>query len=320
MRIHLVVLGASLALGATALIAHAGTDCFALGKDARAALAARNLEDSAVLDDATGLRLRTTAQGLGELRTGLEILHAVCARPEYANAGTECDGRVYFGSPITRATYDAGDLCSLSADVDGTLQKIGRRALDHLFDLQKPHEPTTVAYFRDRLEGWLTNPHPTTFAETIEVDAALKAERTAQATAIYQAAGLPLPDDLSFLWGRHQAHAVELRANIEATVDHWKPHPKPCKGSGCKVAQASLKKYQKDAKVKKVFARDWQVELDWARKPVKRVQDIYILYQVPGDPYCQYRQFTVTEHAVGRTKFKPASGAPWGYVRFQRCG
>ena len=56
-----------------------------------------------------------------------------------------------------------------------------------------------------------------------------------------------------------------------------------------------------------------------AGNPVKRTQEVYLLYQVPGDPYCQYRQFTVTEYPVGKRQFKPATGAAWGYPRFQRC-
>lgn len=254
------------------------------------------------------------AEDIKTFRDHLEKLGPVCAQPKYANIEKCRRGNYSTVRGAGGADYSRADICIAAADPKKTLTAVAQRTIEHQID-KRTKMPTVESFRAD--EGWIQVEGEVRYATHFQVSAAAKTERTAKATEMYAAAGIPVPADLSMLWANDQARLDALKAAVDATAAEWKLDGDKCQGYACKMAENAVKKSAK-AKVKRVTGSSWKVVAD-PGKHVYRYMGMYVIYQVPGEPFCQARSATANEMYQGGGKYQKASNLQWGYVRFQKC-
>jgi hypothetical protein len=178
-------------------------------------------------------------------------------------------------------------------------------------------------------EGWLRHEQDITYAELTSLSAPLKKKLATELAPAFAAAGVDGDAVLAQLYQQLAEQFAKRKAEIDAAaptfaVPSMKPH------AATKKAAQLIAKYNKGASIKKHgLSGGWQVttktmvnqrtgeERDF---PDDRPADGYVLYKMPGEPWCQLRSFTVTEKAKGLSgKYGTASDVTWSFVRLQKC-
>lgn len=290
--------------------------CQTLQREASDAVGGVGLHD--VLDTWSGGMTPTHADHVREFRGKLEKVAAVCARPAHADAARACEGRGILQSSATNRRYDQGDICKAAGDPSKTLREVAERLLAYRQKHAEAGAPVTIEAFRDK-EGWLPSTDIVSYATYFVVPEDHKRTLIAEVREAFDAAGVPPPEDVSHLWESLRVHLASLKAAVDATAGEWKVTLKKCSGYTCKLAEKQVTKHQPKAKIKKTFQREWKIVKNSIDVPVKRYLDMQVLYQIPGEPYCQLRSLTAYEDYKGGGKYQKATGAAWGFVRFQRC-
>ena len=291
--------------------------CQALQKDATDAAGGGHWFHE-VLDTWSGGVTPTTADHVKEFRGRLEKLAPICDKKEYADSATRCDGLGIIHSSTTNRGYDQGDICAAAGDPQKTLGEVAMRLIEWKQRHSQADAPPTVAWFRDK-EGWLPATGVVEYATFFTVPEEDKQQIRAEVDAAFEAAGVTPPEDVSMLWESRAAYREGLKKVVDATASEWKITLDKCKGYTCKLAEKSVKKEQKKAKIKKTYQREWKIVKNALDVPVKRYLDMWVIYQLPGEPYCQVRSTTAYEDYKGGGKYQKTKGVGWGFVRFQKC-
>ncbi|MBA3460727.1 MAG: hypothetical protein H0T46_12240 [Deltaproteobacteria bacterium] len=266
-----------------------------------------------VMDTWKGNRTLNNAESVKTFRTQLEALGPVC-KP-YGDVETCRKGNYATFTGESNAEYSRADICVAASDPAKTLTEVVMRALQPTVDRRTPM-PTIESFRKD--EGWIQTEGEVKYATYFQVSAATKAERTAKATEMLAAGGVAVPADLSMLWSTDQARLDALKAAVDATAAEWKLEGDKCKGYACALATNAFKKGPVKANVKKLTGSDWKI-VKKGQLPDYRYMKMFVLYQVPGEPYCQLTSATANETYSGGGTFQKASKLQWGYVRFQTC-
>lgn len=307
------------AANARASAAKANEDmCFKLYREASTALPKNAFFDT--LDTYNARRTMVGGEGMGDFKDWVNSLAGVCKKPEYKGATESCKRIGIISSSATNARYDYSDICSPAADVQKTLSDAAMRSLVHL---SKDHQTAPdLRSFRTR-DGWLRTEDAFSYKTFFTVTDKVKERLRGQATEVFGAAGVPVPDDLSVLWKEKQAYLDTMKGLVDQTIDEWKVNYSKCKGYGCNLAKNSLVKAYKElggANVKSIYgSNDWKIHKNALGVPLERTVSVTIVFQVKGDPSCQARSFSVHETYKGGGKYKKAQGVNWGYGRFQSC-
>ena len=291
--------------------------CQALQKEAVAA-AGNGTWFHEVLDTWAGRMTPTTGEHMTEFRGRLEKISPICGKQEYADSVTRCDGLGSIHSSTTNASYDQGDICAAAGDPQKTLGEVAM----HMIEWRQRHSQTdelpTLEWFRWK-EGWLPSTGAIEYATFFSVSEEHKQKIRAEVDEVFEAAGVAPPEDLSMLWASRAKYDEALKAVVDSTAGEWKITFGKCKGYTCKLAEKSVKKAQKKAKIKKTYQREWKIVKNALDVPVKRYLDMWVVYQIPGEPYCQVRSTTAYEDYKGGGKYQKTTGVGWGFVRFQKC-
>lgn len=297
--------------------AELGATCDALQREANDAVGG-GAAFTEVLDTWRGTRTPMNAEHVTAFRALLEKMAPVCEKPAYADSATRCKGLGLIQSSATMARFDQGDICAAAGDPTKTLGEVVMRLLEARTKHAASSETPTVEWLRGK-EGWLPSTDVVAYATYFAVPEDYKTKMRAEVDAAFAAAGVPAPADLSMLWASRAAYGEALKAAVDATAREWTIPLGKCKGYTCKLAEKQVKREQKKAKIKKTFQREWKIVKNALGVPLHRYLDMWVLYQLPGEPFCQVRSFTSYEEYKGGGKYQKAKGAQWGYVRFQKC-
>jgi hypothetical protein len=265
-----------------------------------------------LLDMASGGKTPTTPQLLSQFRDQLAKAAPACdTAPERAAACVKGPTR---SSSDTNRTYTAADVCAATADIDATVAAAARRGAEYAKITAPSDKP-------DIREGWIPSLAPVAYATYFQPDPKQVARATDKATALYEAAGIPVPEDLSWLWADNAAWWAEYKKVVDDGIDTWKLVPTNCSGYYCAVAKKAVMKQHPKARVVAVRSdNDWNViEHKTTGAPLRRIVNTFVAYQMPGEPACQVRSVDIVEQHKGAGRYTPARAGKVGYVRFQRC-
>lgn len=232
----------------------------------------------------------------------------------FPDAGTACRevrDTLYHSLDINNRPVD---VCTAVLAADATRTAVLARALGHI-RFPAPKDPPELR------QGWLPEQGPlfwdTFFATSEERIAKVKA----QATELYQALGMPVPGDMSGLWADEAAWHDARKSMLAEHFDTWDLVATSCKGYACDLAKAVVKGQHPQAKVLAVRSdNEWNVITHKTTgAPLRRRVNVFVAYQVPGEPACQVRAVDVVEQHQGGGAYNRATKPEVGYVRFQRC-
>jgi hypothetical protein len=268
-----------------------------------------------VLETIRGSRILATAEDITKFRTNFEKLVETCKAPVYADFATRCAKSGSIGNP----PVDYGDLCVAPADPKKTLTDVALRTVERL-QFSAGSSESWLTYLKNK-EGWHSTTEPAEYATHFKVSDKVKKKMTADATGIFKAAGIDVPSDLSSLWAKQQASLDELKAAVDQTAAEWKLDVPKCANYGCKIAEREILKAHKKAKIKRVLSTNnfKIVNNQSTNVPDSQYTSIRVVYQLPGEPYCQARQTTLSEKYKGGGKYQKAVATQWGFVRWQDC-
>jgi hypothetical protein len=270
-----------------------------------------------VLDTWAGTRTPQTADHVTEFRALFEKLVPVCQKAAYKDAVSGCKGQGIMLSSATNRRFDYGDICAGAADPNKTLSDVAMRLLENFIRHGSRELPTLESFRRD--EGWIHDTAAVSYKTVFKVTEDTKKKAQKLIEEAFGAAGVSPPSDMSVVWQKKQDYLDALKKVVDATAGEWKISQSKCKGYACKLAQKSIKKGNKKASIKGVYARDWRIHKNALGIPLERTQSIWVLFKVSGEPYCQARSLTATETYKGAGKYQKAKGTRWGYARFQKC-
>jgi hypothetical protein len=238
----------------------------------------------------------------------LEKGAAVCKAPEYANVAelrALCKDSPSFARRSGNV-YPA-DVCEGTAHLDDTMRagiaaRVGREVA------WNPAPSVEDLRFR---EGYIQTQEPFLFEMNLELSDANKKALVEKWGPLYAAAGLPF-DESAF--EPIKAYYDKYRASVEALAGEWTTPGQKCKGGiiakVCNMAKKDVLAWHKKAKIIKVttddvvYVKGSEAELDG-----------WVLYQLPGETYCQLRAWTVNEDGGNRHHL----ATRLNYVRVQQC-
>ena len=172
--------------------------------------------------------------------------------------------------------------------------------------------PITLEQLRGH-DGWIETTQPFSFAKDLTFTPEARAALIKQYQPLFDAAGMTVPDKHP-LWDRMQASKDTSRTAIETLAPTWPVPGKTCKGYWCAKAKKALKEFHPKAKLLKVLMDDTVHVTTSGGRAIEAYLNGWLLYQLPGEKWCQLRAWTVTENSPSR-----AAGVPLYFVRIQKC-
>ncbi|MBX2883512.1 MAG: hypothetical protein KTR32_26390 [Granulosicoccus sp.] len=118
----------------------------------------------------------------------------------------------------------------------------------------------------------------------------------------------------------------ELREAIEDGAGSWPEAPRAASGEDTNygttlAANNIVERWHPNAEIKDSWLSraNWKIIRNSLGVIQRRTLPGHVLFKLPQDQYCQLRSFTLTEQYIGNSKFQPAKGVRFGYVRFEEC-
>ena len=164
------------------------------------------------------------------------------------------------------------------------------------------------------LESWHTYANVTSWTDT-ELDRVLKHIKPLVASVgIQDATTLPF-------WKAFEKRKADLKSEIDRLAPTWKSDKKKGADYSVNLAKKQLKKVFKKAKKAKAFLRrkEWKIYKTSLGIPKYRTRKGLLQYQMPGEPWCQLRSYTLTEDYKGGRRYQKAKDVSFGYTRWQKC-
>lgn len=296
--------------------------CYALTSAAHEAVGKGNNVGFGRLHDIySGMMTLNSAESFAGYRASLEQLAAVCAKPEFANSATRCieHGTGNYRIGTTTTMTDSRHICVPAIDITKSVIEAVTRSYEHGLSRAGTKETPEAVLKKLRFDdGWLHYTNPVAYPTMFQVSQAEKDKYSSEVIEWYTAAKVTPPADLSALWSTHQADLDSLKAAVDATATEWKITHEPCTGWTCAEAQKQVKNAHPKAQIKKSYGRHWVIEKRGVL-PVARSMTVQVLFQQPGEPYCQLRAVVLNEDYKGGGKYQRTKRSTWGFVRLQRC-
>ena len=114
----------------------------------------------------------------------------------------------------------------------------------------------------------------------------------------------------------------KLASIVKTLAPTWSVPGQTCQGKPCQVAEKTLQGWYPKGKIIKTHHKqaNWKIRQHEVTKiPIERYRSGWTLIEMPGDPFCQLRSWTVYEKYQGGGRYQPTDYAQIGYVRWQSC-
>jgi hypothetical protein len=257
-----------------------------------------------------------------QITKALEVVKAVaavCAKDAYKNVGKVGCNWMKVGGP----DRDPSAWCAAAAKGTELVQQAVKAFVKAANERSAKQVMTPEEL--ERGDGWLKYEEAVKFQDHLHFGDVLKAKLLAQFKPAFDAAGLQGADDPALFAGQVDA-MDKLRAAVEKLAPTWKLPPAKSCNYGCDKAKTQIVKWYKSAasvsiSLKKTIMStgEWHITKNALGIPLERSMQGYVLFQVPGEKFCQLRPFTLTETYSGAGKYQKADGVRFGFVRFQNC-
>jgi len=111
-----------------------------------------------------------------------------------------------------------------------------------------------------------------------------------------------------------------FRAAVEQLAPSWIMSGRDCSGYACELAARAIASHHPKARIMRVtLDGEWFVKKhELTSVPISREELGYVLYQVPGEQWCQLRGFSWFE-AYAAGEYQVATGVILNFVRVQQC-
>jgi|GEM_PF-4687938 hypothetical protein len=239
----------------------------------------------------------------------------LCATPEFKGVGVKGCGDSMRPGPAKSAKW-----CAAAGEAQALIQK----AVTHYVKSDVVRRSKHLGDPADGLKkrgGWLQTDQPVTWKGYMYFGEARKKALIAKYQPLYAAASMKFQADEGW-WSAQATYTDKQRAAVEKVAPGLKA-PKSTKKKHYSTAlmKASLKKTHPSAKIKKLWMakESWQVEKNGAGYPVKRRWHAFAFYKLPGEKFCQLRQWYVMEKHSGGGKYAKSAEVHWRDVRYQSC-
>jgi hypothetical protein len=285
--------------------------CLSLSRAADAAFTKRH-HLVELIETIGGRRTPLGREDMGAFSERLAALAGPCSG--FPDAGTICRevrDTLFHSLDVDNRPVD---VCTAALAADATRAAVLGRALGQI-RFPAPKDPPELR------EGWLPEQGPLLWSTFFATSEKRIAHVRAQATELYEALGMPVPADMSDLWADESAWHDARKAMLAEHFDRWPLVATDCRGYTCDLAKAVVKGQHPQARVIAVRSdNDWNVITHKATgAPLRRRVNIFVAYQVPGEPACQVRAVDVVEQHQGGGVYSRATKPEVNYVRFQRC-
>lgn len=170
-------------------------------------------------------------------------------------------------------------------------------------------------------EGWMSDDLlKKTWKTAFTVNENAKAAGAGRVKTLYAAVGVK-DADTSKLTAKREEGLAALKKEVERLAPTWE-RPKPGAGHyGVDLAKARITSVFKGATVVATGgdSGQWNVHRNVLNVPEYRDRFGWILFQVPGEPFCQLRTFYISEDYAGGGTFTKDTSPSFSKLRFQAC-
>lgn len=282
---------------------NAHAQCRAFG-DAIEPMDRTRLDQLVDIADGHGIFWQTVEDGAAFKR----VIGATAALCQRQNADDAC--RRASPGPAKRARY-----CATVAMGDELLKRGVKNLLAHHAKHSGPPRADQLA----ARDGWIQIEGDVKWNDFFS-GAALYEQLRARYQPLFDQAGLGKVSPVE-MFGSLSEQYAELEAKVRELAPSWPVPGKPCKGVGCGVAKAWFARAYRGAKL--VQLREgragWKIVKNRLDLPTHRSKPGHALLQIPGEPLCQLRSWTITETYAGGGRYQASRDVVLGYVRWQAC-
>lgn len=173
----------------------------------------------------------------------------------------------------------------------------------------------------ERGEGWMSDDLlKKTWTTAFTVNQNAKAAGAARVKTLYAAVGVK-DADTSKLTAKREEGLAALKKEVERLAPTWE-RPRPGVGHyGVDLAKARVTSVFKGATVVAAGgdSGQWNVHRNVLNVPEYRDRFGWVLFQVPGEPYCQLRTFYISEDYAGGGMYTKDTSPSFSRLRFQGC-
>ena len=303
---------------ASAANAKAGTDkqtgiaaCNSFNKQLTA-LGREQMNRMVQVRDGTLMSMQSVSE-IREHRDTMQRVAKLCAQPEFNNINSSCAHITYGRQP------EQGSYCEAAALGEPLLQKAVINFASDMAKREAASSNMSPEDFKQR-DGWVKIEGPASW-ETLTSGGSLSKAIFTKLKPIFDEVGLKDPKNFDALQVVSNK-STALADVVKQAAPTWKMPGTPCDGSVCATAHKTLASWYPNAK----FVKNNQEKANWivvqdeiTKLPIRRYRSGFALLEVPGDPFCQLRSWTVTEKNSGGGSYQTANDAEIGYVRWQAC-
>lgn len=215
-----------------------------------------------------------------------------------------------FPGPTKRARY-----CAAVANGAELMKQGVKNLVAHHSKHSGPLKPEALA----GRDGWLPIEGKVSWNEFFS-GAALYAQLRARYQPLFDQAGLGKASAVEMFGSLSEQYAA-LEAKVRELAPTWPLPGKACGGVGCGVAKSWFARAYRGAKLRHLLERDasWKIVKNELGVITHRSKSGHALLQIPGEPLCQLRSWTITESYAGGGRYQASRDVALGYVRWQTC-
>jgi hypothetical protein len=220
---------------------------------------------------------------------------------------------------LRRAAHDPVQWCKVAADAPALIRGAVLNHARRLIGSVGSSTIQSVDEFRQS-EGWLTFEGPVEFSRRFELGTSGNAAVMQNVSRLLASAGIDNAEQA--LWGDQKERLEALRQAVLETAPGWPMPQSQTDSYATALAEKQVRSMHPQAKIHRALISrgSYKIHANALGVPDRRTLPGYVLFELPGEPFCQLRSFTLTEQYSGGGTYQPASGVRFGYVRFQSCG
>jgi hypothetical protein len=220
---------------------------------------------------------------------------------------------------LRRAAHDPVQWCKTAADAPSLIRAA---VLNHARRMIGSVGSSTIQSLDEfrQSEGWLTFEGPVEFARRFELGTSGNAAVMQNVSRLLASAGIENAEQA--LWGDQKERLDALKQVVLETAPDWPMPQSQTDSYATALAEKQVRSMHPQAKIRRalISRANYKIHTNALGVPDRRTLPGYVLFELPGEPFCQLRSFTLTEQYSGGGSYQPASAVRFGYVRFQSCG
>lgn len=254
-------------------------------------------------------------EGITAVKNAALAAQKACAdHPEFAQLDDRICSRIYGADGAAAWCQAAGKVQELLPKAVMNHMLISVEHLEnHRLGISDPKN-------LDKKEGWLSVEGPVEYKKHLYFSEAAQKEFLGKYEKLFTAAGASQLDPA--LIEKMTKMRDELRKRVDELAPGYSMPPHSSAGHySTDLARKKIQRWHPSAKVLKavVVRNEYSIYKNELGVPKYRDRGGYILFQLPGEPWCQLRSFVASEDYQGGGSYQKTSDVMINSVRFQSC-